>query len=35
MVDFDDDEENVNEKINLQDDEHHDKIDFDGVDQVR
>ena len=32
MVDFDDDEENVYEKINLQDDEHHDNIDIDGVD---
>ena len=35
IVNVDNNEENVYEKIILQDDEHNDNIDLDGVDQIR
>ena len=35
MVNVDDDKENFNKEINLQNDEHDDNIDLDGVDQAR
>ena len=34
LVDVRDDEENINEKIIVQDDEIHDNIDFDYVDDI-
>ena len=35
MVNVDDDKENFNKKINLQDGEHDDNTDLDGVDWAR
>ena len=35
MVKIDDDESNLNKEINLQNDEHDNNIDLDGVDQAR
>ena len=35
IVNVDDDKENFNEKINLQNDEHDNNTNLDGVDQIR